>query len=118
MKSRPWSVVVVSCLLIAAGFIGLVFHFADFRNMHSMGSDVILVTFVRLLAVLTGAYMLAARNWARWLAMAWIGFHVVVSAFHPLRELAMHIVVFAVFAAALFHRGATQYFSSLKQPAR
>jgi hypothetical protein len=50
--------------------------------------------------------------------MAWIGFHVVVSAFHPLRELAMHIVVFAVFAAALFHRGAAQYFSSLKQPAR
>jgi hypothetical protein len=118
MKSRPWSVVVVSCLLIATGPIGMVVQFADFRNVHLLAYDVILISFVRLLAVVTGVYLLGARNWARWLAMAWIGFHVIVSVFHPLRELAMHMIVFAAFAAALFHRGAAQYFSSLKQPAR
>ena len=31
------------------------------------------------------------QNWARWLALAWIIFHVGLSLFHPIGELAFHV---------------------------
>jgi hypothetical protein len=61
--------------------------------------------------------MLTGRNWARWLAMVWIAFHLVVSAFHPVGELTVHVVLFCVFAGALFHHAAAQYFAAVKEPA-
>ena len=34
-----------------------------------------------LLAMVSGAFMLRGHNWARWLALAWIIFHVILSIF-------------------------------------
>ncbi|HEX6822393.1 MAG TPA: hypothetical protein VF123_10085 [Candidatus Sulfotelmatobacter sp.] len=109
--------IVVSALLIVAGAAGLIFHLADLKGAHAVSYDLVLVSFVRLMAVVIGMFMLTGRNWARWLAMAWITFHVIVSAFHPVGELAVHLVLFGVFAVALFHRAAAQYFSAVKEPA-
>lgn len=117
MRRRPWSVMVISALLIVAGVAGLIFHLSDFKNTHPVSFDLVLATFVRFVAVVLGIFLLIGRNWARWLAMAWIAFHVIVSAFHPVAEVAVHLVLFGVFAGALFHRAPSQYFSALKEPA-
>jgi len=117
MRRRPWSGLVVSALLIVAGAAGMIFHLADFKSVHPVSYDLVLVSFVRLMAVVIGISMLTGRNWARWLAMAWITFHVIVSLFHPMGELAVHLVLFGVFAGALFHRAAARYFSAAKEPA-
>ena len=36
------------------------------------------------------------HNWARWLLVAWLAFHVVVSGFHSMSEMAAHAVLLIV----------------------
>jgi hypothetical protein len=54
--------------------------------------------------------MLRGRNWARWIALAWIAFHVIVSAFHTVAEFSMHLLFFAAIAWGLFRPEAARYF--------
>jgi hypothetical protein len=56
--------------------------------------------------------MLRGANWARWLAVSWIAFHVCVSYFNGWGEMAMHAVILVVFVATLFNKSAGEYFSS------
>jgi hypothetical protein len=114
MKRRPIPVSVVSLLLAAAGAVGFVYHLTELNLRHPFQNHAVWISLVRLLAIIAGVCMLRGRDWARWLAMAWIGFHVVLSAFHPFWELAVHGLVFAVFAWALFRRPATEYFRAGK----
>jgi hypothetical protein len=117
MKRRPLSVTLVSLLLAAAGAVGFVYHFAELNLRHPFQNDAVWVGVIRLLAVVGGVYMLRGQNWARSLAMLWIGFHVVVSGFHSLPEFAIHGLLFAVFAYVLFRRPATKYFRTARAPA-
>lgn len=110
MNKRLLSVTVISWVYIAAGALGLAFHFSDFNTPRPFQYDVLGIAFVRLLAILAGAFMLRGDNWARWLALAWIAFHVIVSAFHSAFQLAMHALFCAVIAYILFRRPATEYF--------
>ncbi len=54
--------------------------------------------------------MLRASNRARWLSMAWIGFHVMISFFQTRVEVAVHTLVFAGFAVILFLPRSGEYF--------
>jgi hypothetical protein len=74
-----------------------------------MGWDVVLALLISLVAVLCGAYILAGKDWARWLAVAWLGFHVALS-IHSRQQLAMHSALLAVFAYLLFRASAKAYF--------
>lgn len=104
---RPISVWIIACLYLAVGVLGFVFHF---RSLLAMERDTIVVEATELLAIVAGAFLLLGRNWARWLALAWIAFHVILSIFHPIRELIVHAVLCVLIAWGLFHSGATQYF--------
>ena len=110
MKPRPWPVIVISCLLMVAGAVGLIYHLTEFKGLHPFPYELLLISVVRLLAIFFGLYMLLGRNWARWMAMAWIAFHVVVSAFHSLGEFAMHALILALFAYSLFQAESSKYF--------
>jgi hypothetical protein len=57
-----------------------------------------------------GIFILRGANWARWLLLAWLCYHVVLSAFHSLSEMIIHGVLCAVIASLLFRRQATGYF--------
>ena len=105
---RPLSVTVISCLFIAAGVVGLAYHAREFTTRPPL--EYALVCSVRLLAILGGVFMLRGRNWARWLVLAWVACHVVLSAFHPLSELVVHSVLFAVVAWFLFRPQVSAYF--------
>ena len=109
MHRRPLLVTIVGCVLIAAGAIGFFYHLGEFRTAGAFPS-MVWVELVRLMAVLAGAFVLRGRSWARWLAIAWIGFHVVLSAFHTIPELAVHCLFFAVITYVLVRPDAARYF--------
>ncbi len=109
LPKRPIPVTIISCLLGLSGVAGLVYHLAEFKA-HPMQTDIVWVSLVRLLAIVAGGFMLRGSDWARWLAMVWIGFHVVVSYFHSWQQMAMHVLVFGAFAFFLFRPAATRYF--------
>ncbi|MBI5473234.1 MAG: hypothetical protein HY961_12895 [Ignavibacteriae bacterium] len=107
---RPVSVTIVAFLFIAAGIVGLVYHATEFDMRAQFQTDRLLILFVRLMAFVGGVYLLRGANWARWLVVAWIGYHVVLSIGHSTSELVMHSVIFVGVTALLFLPGASKYF--------
>jgi hypothetical protein len=65
---------------------------------------------VRVLAVLSGAFLLRGANWARWLALAWMAYHVVLSAWHSFAQTATHAILLVAIAYALLQPAAAAYF--------
>jgi hypothetical protein len=110
MNKRPLSITLLSYLLIVVGAAGFVFHFSESYKRHSFASDDVLVLAVSLLAIVCGVFLLRGKDWARWLSMAWIAFHVVLSFFHSMREVAVHALFLLVFAVLLFRPAASQFF--------
>lgn len=110
MNKRPLSVTVVGWLYIATGAMALVFHLTEWKPQHPFQYDIILMALVNLIAVVSGVYILRGTNWARWLALAWIAFHVALSVFHPWSELVMHSLLCLAVGYFLFRQPAAQYF--------
>ena len=110
MNQRPRSVTIIGCLFVAAGVIGFAYHAAELKAQGPFEYDVVWVCFVRLLAILGGVFTLRGSNWARWLLLVWMAWHVILSAFHSLSELAMHGLLLAVFAYFLLRPQASAYF--------
>ena len=97
-------------MFIAAGTIGIVYHAAGLRVQDLFDYYLGWVLFVRLLAILGGIFLLRGANWARWLLLAWISYHVVLSAFHSPSELLVHSAICALVAWVFFRQQATAYF--------
>ena len=110
MHKRPILVTLLGLLLIVMGTIGLVYHMREFRGFSPFPAELMLVSLLRVLAIVSGAYILRGANWARWLAIAWMALHVGVSYFHSWSEVVMHAVLLAVFALVLFTKRASEYF--------
>jgi hypothetical protein len=110
MNARPVSVTIVGCVYMVVGAIGFVHHLTGFRAGNASRYDVLWIELIQLLAIASGIWMLRGHNWARWLALAWIGFHVILSAFHSLPELAIHGLFLTAIAWFLFRPDATRYF--------
>jgi hypothetical protein len=108
MKNRPLSIILISCLFIAAGVIGIVYHASELKDIAQ--PEVSLILLVRMLAIIGGIFTLRGANWARWLLVAWIIYHVILSFFHSTAELIMHFIVAIVVALSLFHAKANAYF--------
>jgi hypothetical protein len=64
------------------------------------------IELTELLAILAGAFMLLDYNWARWLALAWMAFHVAIS-FPVLHQMAVHSIIFAMIAWLLLRPDAS-----------
>jgi len=107
---RPLSVTILGGVYIAVGAVGVAYHLRDFHARNAFPIDDVWVELVRLLAIVGGAFMLRGHNWARWLAVAWIAFHVVLSAFHSWGEFAMHCLFCALISWLLFRPDAERYF--------
>src|SRR5437899_6620371 len=99
MTKRPLSVTITGWLFIAVGVVGFVFHASDFKVHGPLQYDLFLVCLLRLLAIICGVFILRpGNNWARWLLLVWIAYHVVLSGFHSLSQLLVHGVLLIVFA--------------------
>jgi hypothetical protein len=110
MKDRPLPVTLVSYLFILAGAMGIIYHATELSEIQSR-PEVIWVLLVRLFAIVGGVYALKGANWARWLLVLWITYHVVISFYHTTTEMATHLVFMILILLALFHKNANQYFT-------
>ena len=105
--SRPVSITLVACLYILIGVAGGAFHF---KELVTRQPDAVMIEVTELVALVCGVFMLRGQNWARWLALAWVALHVIISWFHPFKELAMHLVLCVVIAWVLFRPEGGRYF--------
>jgi len=108
MNKRPIYVTVLGYLLIVAGAVGIAYHFTEFR--YTPLSEYFGVLVVRLIAIVSGISLLRGKDWARWLSIAWIGFHLGISIFHTKEGIAVHAVVFAAFTVLLLLPASNRYF--------
>jgi hypothetical protein len=111
---RPLSVTILAGIYLAVGIIGFAFHFRELLAGHH---DAVWIELIEFGAILCGAFLLRGHNWARWLALAWIAFHVAISVFHAIPELAIHAVFCAVIAWILFRPEAARYFRGARMEA-
>lgn len=109
MKQRPFAVSGVAWLFIAVGAGMFLFHSPGLLHPHW---DDFLVEFTELLALIAGVCMLRGQNWARWLALVWMVFHVALSAFPPFHGLVVHLLVFSGIAYILLRSDTSEYFRS------
>ena len=110
MNRRPASVTIIASLLILVGVAGSIFHFRELGLQQAFRGANIWIFVVEFVAIVCGVFLLRGKNWARWLAIAWIGFHVAISFFHSWQQVVMHTIVFALFAYFLFRPAAKRYF--------
>jgi hypothetical protein len=105
---RPFQVTFIGCLFILAGLVGLVYHLSE----GMVDPWVVLISIVRIIAVVGGILLLLGYGWARWLMLAWLAFHVVISAFHSVSNSMAHVVLLVVIGYFLLGSPASRYFQS------
>jgi membrane associated rhomboid family serine protease len=64
--------------------------------------DASYVSLSGLIAAVGGAALLHGFRWARWIVVAWMAAHVVLSLFHSIFEVAIHTVLLVVLIYVLF----------------
>jgi hypothetical protein len=109
---RPLSVTIIACLYLLTGAVGLVYHLSRFHFRGPFEYDIIGISTVSVVAIVAGAFMLRGADWARWLALAWMAFHVGISYLNGWSKVAMHAVFLVVIGYFLLRREAREYFSS------
>lgn len=75
MNKRPISVTILGSVYLTVGAVGFAVHFNGILARHAFQYDDALIELTELIAMVCGVFMLQGRNWARWLALAWIAFH-------------------------------------------
>ena len=105
---RPIGVLVVSVLYVAVGATAFV---VNFPKLMALQPDSIWIELTELLAVIAGVFLFRGQNWARWLAVAWMAFHVAIS-FPAVRLVAVHSILFALIAWVLFRADSRRFFSA------
>lgn len=106
---RPIPVTIIASVYLLVGTVGFVAHLSPILKSHAFHSDDALVEITEIIAVLCGVFLLRGRNWARWLTVAWMAFHVAMS-FDSLQKLVVHVLFLVVIAYFLFRPGAKTYF--------
>ena len=110
-NKRPISVTILAGVYLVVGAVGFAYHF---RGLLSLQQDIVWAELTEFLAIVSGAFMLRGRDWARWLAIVWMTFHVLLSAFHAFREFAIHCLFLAVIAWFLFRPEVVRYFRAVR----
>jgi hypothetical protein len=110
MNRRPIAVTILGWILIAAGVAGVAYHATEFNPSHTLPPEYVWILLVRILAIVSGVFILRGSNWARWLALAWIAFHVAISFLDSWQKVAMHGLILVLFAYLLFRPEASAYF--------
>ncbi len=108
-KQRPLAVTLIACLYILVGVGALIGHSHDFATRQPDWGWILLT---EALAIVIGIFLFLGHNWARWLALAWMAFHVVLSAWPHIRIVptAIHAAFFVLIALVLLHPSANRFF--------
>ena len=105
VEKRPASIIVIGILFILLGTITLVHALMELINTTDRLTDLKshwMIYLSAIAAIVGGAFLLKGHNWARWLLVLWMAFHIVVGALHGLGPLLTHVVIFSVILFFLF----------------
>ena len=110
---RPISVTVIGSLFMLVGLIATAFWFRQFLGTAPPSDEkmIWLAVAINLLAGFAGVGLLRGRNWARWMVVAWMASHVVLSLWHSVFEVCAHAVMLALLWFFLFKSRAALFFS-------
>jgi hypothetical protein len=105
---RPAEVAILGWLFIMVGALSLGYHLL--KNPLNLWT--VPVSLVGVIAVVAGLSLLKGRGWSRWLLIAWLAFHVFVSAFHSLSAALAHVVLLTAVTYFLLASPASRYFQT------
>ncbi len=109
MLKRPILLTIFCCLLILLGAVGFVGHFPAHRPYHAYD---FLPDALELILIAAAVFILRGRNWARWLALAWIASHLAVSFYDSTAKIVAHTIILLVFVAVLFNPPVRRWFNA------
>jgi hypothetical protein len=103
---RPFAVTFLGWLFIAVGLFALIYHLAK------GGLDIwmLLIVPFEIIAIVAGVFLLKGHNWARWLLLLWIAFHVIAMALNSLSESVPHLLLLVAVTYFLFTPPDSKYF--------
>lgn len=108
VRRRPLLITLLGWMLIAVGALQCVNHAWRIRPpVHAADLGIPLFELVILAC---GIYLLRGAGWARWVALAWVGFHIAVSFMNSVSAGLVHSLIFALFAWLLFRPGVNAWF--------
>ena len=117
MKKRPIAVTVVAILLALAAAAGLTGDFMNSQSLSANHFESVWIAAVNVLGIIAAVFVFRGRNWARWLAIAWMAFHVIISFLNAWQQVVMHGLILVLFACILFRQDARAYFRTTRSPA-
>jgi len=109
MNKRPFTVTIIGWLLVAVGVGASAFHLNELKQDAFRGANAWIFV-VELVVIVCGVFVLRGDNWARWLAVVWIGAHVVISFLNSWGQVAVHAFILFLFACFLFRPESNAYF--------
>src|SRR5690348_11745939 len=110
MKSRSAPVIIVAIQFILVGCAGFITRIGELPGLKNNRNETILILFLETVAVICGLLLLCRIGWARWLAIAWLFCHIIISAFNSIPEMIAHIVFLIIISILLFLPSSTAYF--------
>jgi hypothetical protein len=111
MKRPPLPVLIVATVLILAGVVGFFYHLKDFADPAEKLYVVVLVELLRIVAIVSGILLLRGSNYGRWLSIAWVLLHVVISMFNSIEQTITHALVLAIVCILLYLPVSSLYFT-------
>lgn len=103
---RPYEVTVAGWLFIVIGVLNTAYHLWK----GTLDRWMILILLLTASAIVAGIFLLRGARWARWLALAWVAFHVVVSALNSLADALPHVALLLVIGYVLLGPPTAQYY--------
>jgi len=110
MKKPPVPVLIVSVLFILVGCAGFAYHVKEILNSSNNLYETIWVLFLRIVALVCGLLLLFRINWARWLAIIWLIYHVIIGGLNSTSQMIVHIVFLILVSVLLFLPVSSAYF--------
>jgi hypothetical protein len=114
MKTRPLPITILGWMLIGVGALEFAEHAAQIR--WPLTADGVGVPLFELVILACGVFLLRGQAWARWLAVAWVGFHVIVSSLHSAWAGILHGLIFVAFTWLMFRPEVNAWFRA-EEPA-
>lgn len=103
---RPYEVTVAGWLFVVVGTLNTAWHLWK----GALDVWMLLILVLTVSAIVAGVFLLRGARWARWLALAWVAFHVGVSALNSVSEVLPHVVLLLVVGYVLLGPPTSQYY--------
>ncbi len=105
---RPFQIIVIALLFIVGGLATLVVPVLK----NPLNRWTLALALLGIIAIVGGIFVYKGRGWARWVVLAWLAFHVVVSALNSLSLAAAHLVLLIAVGYFLLVPPTSKYFNS------